>query len=254
MIPLIDLYFTSNDPIQKVLAQLGILISMYGAYLTGSRGATLGVVLAGAVMIWKYRQKYDKARIVRAIAGVVLFCGLAFVLPGNENVLQRFVDQSESSGEIEARTVVIWPLLSEKLLERNPQQWLIGEGMSSSSDLLNTTFGRIGWGDAHNMYLQSLYDQGLIGLALFLFFLYWVMKRIAYAPSAYVGLFYGWFVCLLVEGMFEVEANNKAFWMLLGVMVGSCVLKGKEVHPVVYVRDAFLSKGKLPGVRPAQAG
>ena len=258
MIPLIDLYFVSKETVVKVLAQLGILISMYGAYLTGSRGATLGLVLAGTVMVWKYRQTFSKARIARAIAGVVLFCGIAFILPGNENVLQRFLNQGGRPGDIdatEARTVVIWPLLLDKLSDRNSQQWLIGEGLNSSSSLLHDTFGNLGWGDAHNMYLQAVYDQGLIGLGLFLFFLYCVAKRIPRAPSPYVSLFYGWFVCLLVEGMFEVEANNKPFWILLGVMAGSYAFRaGKALHVSGYVKDVTESKGPISGVRPLHAG
>jgi hypothetical protein len=222
IIPLVDVCFRHGKSLITAMALVGILISVYSVQLTGSRGAMAGVVVATILVAWKYMRKAGRKQIVLMFAGIALICAIAFLLPGEESVLDRLVSKSGQPATIEAR-FVIWPFLVQQLSDRNLSRWLIGDGFTSGASMLRSTF-TIAWGDPHNMYLQTLYDQGIIGLGLFLLFLYSIKRRIAQTPGDHQSLFYGWLAYLLVSGLTEVTANDKPFWILLGVIAGSCAL------------------------------
>jgi O-antigen ligase len=243
VIPLIDFSFVCGRGFAKKATLLAVFISIYGVYLTGARGAMLGIAAATTAIAWKYAKNNNRKQAVRTLVGIAIVCGIVFLLPGDENVLQRLLNNSAPSQGVEAR-YIIWPFLLLQLSSRNLLHWFIGDGMNSSLVVLRSTFD-IGWGDPHNMYLQALYDQGLIGLGLFLVFLYSIKKRLVQSAGLlHLSLYYGWFSYLIVAGLFEVEANGKPFWILLGVIAANCAIDTKEVDssPSRFAPDRNLSR------------
>jgi hypothetical protein len=250
IIPLIDFSFVCRKGLPKRITLVAILISMYGVYLTGSRGAMLGIAAATTAIAWKYGSKNNRKQSLRTFVGIAVVCAIVFFLPGDENVLQRILNNSAPSQAVEAR-YIIWPFLLVELASRDLLHWLIGDGMNSSLVVLRSTFD-IGWGDPHNMYLQTLCDQGIIGLGLFVFFLHSIKKRLARASESLGGnLYYGWFIYLIVAGLFEVEANGKLFWILLGVIAGSYAMETVGVHSK---HDSSVPVRNLPTLESAQDG
>ncbi len=70
----------------------------------------------------------------------------------------------------------------------------------------------------HNIYLEVLLDQGLIG---FLFWAIW-LGRLVFCPSKDEEWFlvYGFFIAYLVGGLTNPELNRKYFWITLGMAEG----------------------------------
>ena len=65
----------------------------------------------------------------------------------------------------------IWNLLLSTLGE----DWIFGKGISSSEDIINKTIPNIG--QPHNDYLRFYYDQGMVGLVLWLSFIAAAVQR-----------------------------------------------------------------------------
>jgi O-antigen ligase len=250
VIPLIDFSFVPGWGFKKKATLLAVFISIYGVYLTGARGAMLGIAAATAAIAWRHAKKNGPNKTVRSLVGIAIVCGMVFLLPGDENVLQRLLNNSAPSQGVEAR-YIIWPFLLFQLSSRTLLHWFIGDGMNSSLVVLRSTFD-IGWGDPHNMYLQTLYDQGLIGLALFLGFLYSIKKRLMQSTElVHLSLYYGWFSYLIVAGLFEVEANGKPFWILLGLIAANCAIATEAVH---LGGSKLAADRNLSSSKPAQDG
>ncbi|MCA9838053.1 MAG: O-antigen ligase family protein [Trueperaceae bacterium] len=70
----------------------------------------------------------------------------------------------------------------------------------------------------HNIYLEVLLDQGLVG---FLLWAIW-LGRLVFCPSKDKEWFmvYGFFIAYLIGGMTNPELNRKYFWITIGMVEG----------------------------------
>lgn len=149
----------------RIFHLLLIAATLYSVFLSGSRGGLLAIAVTIAGFALIYPAGFWK-RIAFVIGGAVLLCILWVIfkplLP--ENIVERMSisDVVESGG---TGRLVIWKSMFREIVEQ-PDKLLIGRGVNA----LHKLFVDGVWTNAvaHNQILQTIYNQGLIGLISFL--------------------------------------------------------------------------------------
>lgn len=185
------------------------LLAMYCVFLSGSRGGLLAVFIMIAAFSLIYPAN-TKHKLLVLLAGVcfLLFAWLiiAPILP--ENIVSRM----SVTNVIETGGTGRWDIWKSMLKEivHSTDKLLFGRGVPSLHMLfLHGTFGgRV----AHNHVIQTLYDQGLVGLIAFLMlscacFLRCVNKRKTVA-IAIIGM-------LALSVSLTFNPTTRTFWNLV---------------------------------------
>ena len=142
-----------------------ITVSMYSIFLSGSRGGFLAVAVMFAAFALIYPSGLVK-RICLLGGGflllLILWVLLKPVLP--ENIVERMtieaVVESRGTGRVD-----IWKSMISEIVDQ-PDKLLFGRGINAMHRLfIHGTWGNV---VAHNQLLQTLYNQGLVGLLSFL--------------------------------------------------------------------------------------
>lgn len=141
-----------------------IILSFYSVLKTGSRGGLLGILL-GLFAYAAIGIKSVKTKLVlicsAVLLGVVIITVIVPRLP--QDVADRYsvsaVEKDGGSGRTE-----IWSFLTDYSFQE-PTRLIRGSGIFSTYDIMaNAGFKN---GVAHNVFIQILNDEGLIGLMLF---------------------------------------------------------------------------------------
>lgn len=137
----------------------------YTVLLSGSRGgllAVLALVLAASVLYPKGLLRKGAALVMVIGAVVLLWVAIRPFLP--ENILERFSIEAvlETRGTYR---MDIWQSMLREVAD-STKTFLVGQGVGSQHHVFLN--GRLENEVAHNHYIQALYDQGILGLLLFL--------------------------------------------------------------------------------------
>lgn len=137
----------------------------YTILLSGSRGgllAVLALALAAAVLYPKGLLRKGGALVLVIGAMVLLWVAIRPFLP--ENILERFSIEAvvETRGTYR---MDIWQSMLREVAD-STKTFLVGQGVGSQHYVFLN--GRLENEVAHNHYIQALYDQGILGLLLFL--------------------------------------------------------------------------------------
>ena len=145
------------------LALIGV--SLYSVFLSGSRGGFLSIAVTIAAFAFLYPSDFAK-RFLFLFGGLLLI--LIFwtvfkpILP--EKIVERMsveaVVESGGTGRLE-----IWGSMLQEIMDQ-PEKFLLGRGISSMHRMIKQ--GSLVHVVAHNQIIQTLYNQGLIGLLAFL--------------------------------------------------------------------------------------
>ena len=150
---------------RKIVFALPIAFFAYTVLMTGSRGGLIAVVAAFLIALF-YAVRNDKHGVL--ICGIAVILVLFIVLNFNEilsllprEISSRFDLSAMGTGSAETR-MNIWRQLLVVFSQSNPMQQLFGHGygatvLSNSAHLV-----------AHNVYIELLFDIGIVGLGSFL--------------------------------------------------------------------------------------
>ena len=142
-----------------------IVISVYSVFLSGSRGGLLAIAVTVAGFALLYPSGTFN-RILSFFGGLatllVLWMVLKPVLP--ENIIERMsveaVMETGGTGRLD-----IWKSMIKEIVDQ-PERLLFGRGINAMHGLLvNGTWRQV---VAHNHLLQTLYNQGIVGMFSFL--------------------------------------------------------------------------------------
>jgi O-antigen ligase len=166
-IPLIVALWWTETGLRKSLALVGIGLALVSLMLSGSRGAMLGLA-SGAIMAAIYLRQYISARILaRATMTTVVFVAVAALVVLSTDfqyLLQERVSKGLATGDLETISsgrTAIWTAAWREMAEY-PLSFVTGLGWESY-------YQRVGHHYAtHNVYLDRLFNLGIIGLTLFL--------------------------------------------------------------------------------------
>ncbi len=154
---LLGLYLCDKNRLRRWLYLAAILMGIYPLFFSYSRGAYLGagvsVIFFG---VWKKRSLL--------LIPLVLLLAWKVVLP--ESVINRITMTESSSGELEDSAAIrlgLWKH-GEAVFKENPFFGVGFEGFGYT--LPPGAFG--GLKNSHNLYMQTLCEQGVIGTAFLL--------------------------------------------------------------------------------------
>lgn len=240
-------FFGNNPNTVGVLAGLGIVFSLYfilnpsqnygsKSYLiilaipsfimlllhSGSRGALITLVMSAAIMLITNKATPFK-RILQI--GLLIIASTYFMekLVESELMYKRitlFVEEGNTAGRGE-----IW----ENVLEIASKRPIIGYGTTGFENEMRVIYG--GNKDSHNLFLYVLVTTGIIGLSLFLYFLYFHFEKVVYSfkQGNVLGLI---LLIFYLTTVFKGGGiiKDKLMWLLLAIIFsGFSYLQNKQV-------------------------
>lgn len=151
---------------RKIYAVLELLIYLYLVLVSGSRGGLLAITAAVVVYLLTYRNQKQK-HIVRKLVLIALIVALIFVLIDYlpENLRLRFtisnIIEDGGSGRTE-----LWAQALDLFANGNVFRKMFGFGTAS----IRWCFERYHYSEinvAHNIFIETLAELGIIGLILY---------------------------------------------------------------------------------------
>jgi putative inorganic carbon (hco3(-)) transporter len=207
---------TAHRPGRRIAAVLALVLILAGILATFSRGAIVGLAVAGAFSLLTRRLR---------MRWVLLFLGGALLIAGTANLLQpqtvsNALDRKEYIAESNVNTrLVAWRIAFDEF-QTSP---VLGVG-PGNFERRYIEFGlptaRAGAITTHNAYLNILAELGLPGLVLFVGYLAvsWetLRRRIGDDPAAraFRSSLAAGFVVALVGSMFLTEQYYAPLWLL----------------------------------------
>ena len=164
------LLITKGDVKQKGFSLIACAVCGLCIILTWSRGAWLGLLFAGMVflLIWNHRTMY------LLFAGIASIPFLPLVLP--DSIVSRFTSIGNLADSSTSYRVNIWRGTMHMLKD----YWSCGIGIGESA--WDTVYPRYSLAaietapHAHNLYLQITVECGVVGLILFLAFIFLLIR------------------------------------------------------------------------------
>ena len=155
---------------KKILAYFGSFVSIVALLVASSRGAFVGLIVGSLFSIFYLRNYISMRRVaIGSIVTLGIIIVLVIVLVNTELVselIQRFTDKlSGSAGDISSNRTNIW-LTALRQMSESPLSFFTGFGWNAY-DYIN----RIGV-NTHNVYLNHLFNLGLLGLVLYCLLMY----------------------------------------------------------------------------------
>ncbi len=245
---LISLFFIESKSIIKYITYLGIILSLSYVLIGKNRAGWVALVFAAIYFvsllnIYKVHSLFNrkiKRIILYTLTGIaaILLISVAFTKQGRE-LIYRGESIFNSSYPSNSFRILVWDSTLKELKD-NP---LLGVGIGNYEiniplyevkALKNTDWLELRYlNNAHNEYLQILFELGIVGLLLFLWFIIEIFitafKSIKDAKDDTQNIL--WMIALstgivaaLITAFFTFNLENPAssimFWFFAGLIVG----------------------------------
>lgn len=246
LLPMLGAALFMREAARSTMGRLAIgaaaLILFSGILLTGSRGAFLGMITVIGFYVLTSRK-------FRSLV-VVLIVGAAAMMLVPDAITDRLTMGIERAGQTgsdltseDERLTSGRIHLAQQLLPEVLKSPLIGRGMGSTrwSDYAKNG-GQIG--HPHNLYLTTLLDIGVLGLACMIMFVRFLARSLrrlardhslqplvrAYFAGSLAGLF-GYLVFGMSGGYPYPQIEQWFIWVSFGVAMGCHVLQTRTKNP-----------------------
>jgi len=209
-----------------------LILSLMGVVVLYSRTGYVAIIFSTLLLLSMTRNK--------KWIPVLVFVGILTVYFFPSDILERSTT-GISSGDIDiitaGRTEHIWiPLIKEYI--NNPVELMVGNG--TNAILYSKSFKRdyiLRVGHAHNMYLNTVLEVGLIGLSFFLYYFFSYLKTFARSIKELEGQYYFLLAGVVVSvstfmlsglsgRQFFPDLSNIYLWIVLAF--GISILKSCE--------------------------
>jgi O-antigen ligase len=210
--PIIGLLFHVKSKVWRLFLILALLPIALGASILASRGMILAGLVGILAMSAGYAKKLKLSRVILLSAILVGVFAAATILPGGGNIVDVF--QAPEVATLDDRTF-IWGASMQRFMNAGILEILFGNGLSASLNLVPD------YGNYHNVFLQWLMEQGVVGLTLFLVFLSRTWGLVSRSDSSSRETMVGWFVFLLGAGLSSTISNEHCFWIIVGILAGA---------------------------------
>ena len=137
---------------------------------TLSRSGILGLAVGAVVLAIPYRRYLYSRALLYPLAGAMAILVAVFFSQQHffSVVLRSRISASGSSSHFQVYSFI------PHVLHSNP---LFGLGLNNFSVYYEFVTGKMNWGP-HSFYVSLIVETGLVGAALFAFFLFWVFRRL----------------------------------------------------------------------------
>lgn len=179
--------------------------------LTGSRTGFVALLCAGACILFVLRFGGWKI-----IAGFVVVAGaLVFLIPRftPAGLMTRVTEGTGFSVEKLGARAQIWEGAITAFWERP----ILGQGINCASEAIGQASGH--YNVAHNLFLSILVELGIVGLAIYLLLLFFLLLAILSMPKAQKWF---WLSVMLVWGLFAMSCGaqfDKLSWFLFAMIL-----------------------------------
>jgi O-antigen ligase len=214
-----------NPP--AMVAAIAVMLFDIVFVLSGRTGHLAVMVMTVAIVVLLARATWR----MKILAGAVSFLCLALILASSAHVRSRIiqaaqqietVDQSPEGTNLGQR-IVGWRN-TVRLIRDHP---IFGVGTGGFRDGYRPyVAGVSGWrgnetGDPHNQFLKFLGEQGIVGLAVFLFFIFRSLTCPAAPPwrELAAAVLLGWCAASLANSDFSTFAEGRMVFFWLGAML-----------------------------------
>jgi hypothetical protein len=166
-------------PRHRLRAPLGIVLAflVLVEVTTLSRSGLLGLIAGFLVLVLPYRRKIASPAMLYPLAAVAL--ALAVVVYERSDYVRTVFRARVSTGDRSTSTHLDVYGFIPDILHLHP---LFGLGLNNFSVYYELVTGRTNWGP-HSFYVALFVDTGLVGVALFAVFLWYVFRRLAAARA-----------------------------------------------------------------------
>jgi O-antigen ligase len=202
----------------RYLFLLPIPIMLHLMFQTGSRVSLISACFAFMFGVILLKVRKITYKILSFIVGVIIFTyGFNFMMQ-SETLLKRLLSAA-GEGDLSGRDVIWTKLFS--LIENNP---ILGVGKTGYAYFSQDIFGNLI--SPHNVILEVLCYTGIVGLFIYLFFLYRVFKAGLNSYKIY-GLLLPLLLLFPIVGILLSGQilNVKIGWVIFAYIAGSSVFK-----------------------------
>lgn len=219
------------------LAGGSVLLVLNIALVTTGRSGYL-VLLIGALTCavgWAYAKSLSPTKIVAVAAGFILAVTAALLIApkSRERILQG-VQEVKAYQAVDAETSMglrmhFWRTTPSIIAERPLLGWGTGAFEMAYQRAVEGRTGMAGvvTRDPHNQYLKIMAEQGLIGFAVFVYFLVSVLRQRPELLFRVIGLsvFLGWCGTGLANAHFSTFSEGTFLYIWIGAMLASTAHK-----------------------------
>lgn len=235
----VGLWLTTKSVWVRWYSLLCFVVCTLAVVLSGTRSAWVAILITLILVIlprlgWR---QFISLGVTFGLVGLALF-----QLPAvNQFLIARVTSAVEDGGA--GRTaiwMVGWHIAQQNLIFGHGLGTftvLFGLGPATESDLesIDTYYITDGRG-AHNIYLELVSEVGLIGLGIFLFWM-WVLLQVSLRHAVHPDLVLILKACLLaylIQGAFLGILERKYLWLAIALLHGlAMMMRGNSYAPVV---------------------
>lgn len=203
--------------------EIFVLICSVVSIILGASGTGIVCTLLAIVLFVSNRMVSNKRMLfisLLIINGIIIF---AFEYIVESETWLQFTDWLGKDPTMTGRTT-IW----ETSLDMVEGHWLFGLGRSEKLIYLSRDEFWVSGFETHNMFLQVLFTTGLVGVVLFVRYLYMAIKKLNMHDITQRVLLIAIFICM-VNGLVEANNNNTFFRILIALAYYSETLRKQAI-------------------------
>lgn len=147
-----------SSTLSRVFGVIFIALSMFAVLLTSKRGVAVAMIIA-LLFSYMIKKRMSARTVLGVVALIVIGAGAIYALSFHNDSVRTFLMRFEvvDGHDITTGRTEIW-----QSAVKNLNNIFFGMGTGSAYDIYETGL--------HNIYLQILYDHGLLGLIVYLAF------------------------------------------------------------------------------------
>lgn len=243
-------YFRSLSFTSGVVCLMALSMSIYALILTGSRSGMLGLGVCLAAIIYHSKRKSLSAVVIIPVALLVLFS-----LSGDlrDRYVSIFDPTAKNADTAEGRLESL-----QYDLELSLRRPVFGHGLGTSTEASSHFIGR--YQPSHNLYGEVAIELGLLGLALFLFYMKGIFQNvllvskniISSSQNKFISSSQKAIICWLIMNVFFSFASyglSSYEWYLFGgmsvVLLRICNEYKNPIGNAPFVPAAVPAKSKI---------
>lgn len=171
VLPLIYFYFPKR--LEKIIAVIILLIVMLSTKRSSFLAVLIGIFvyyLSDAIIQEMPRKKFNKMFSVMLLVVIIAIVGIYMLGNSDLEIIQEFTSDDET---LSGRTL-LWERILTNYNSLSFGEKLFGSGMHAVKYKYNP-YG-LGW-YAHNSFIETLYDYGIVGLSILIAFIVVIIKK-----------------------------------------------------------------------------
>lgn len=263
------LAFSETEKHYKYLAVTGSFLGFLGILFGGTRGTLVGLFVGGLVVLLSFLLSYKRDLRLAKISGGILLSGLLLLgilfafretqlvqgIPGIGRLIGSSLESTTASTRVMAWRIALRAWQEYPVLGWGPNTYFYAFNQFYNPDFLSFGWGETWFDNAHNVVMNTLATQGLVGvlayLTLFGVPLFWLLReyRRGKIEPIFFALTAGFLVAHFVHNLFVFENPTSYLYFFFFLAFVHWLLSSLEKPAVVEKsKDKVVSWSLLLGV------